>query len=171
MPTQLAESGVENQQTAYKSTYGVNLVNNQAGKEIYEFVVWVPDAKTVYLTGDFNDLGFKDKAIELERDPFGVWKTVVEGCQTGSQYRYQIETKEGTLVTHRDPCGKKNSDDYRSSVIVDSHYDWQCQNFNMPAWHELVLYEMHVGTFNAKQEADKPSTFADCMKKYLICKS
>lgn len=165
MSVQVAEPVVQHQPTSYKSTYGVNLISENADTPVYEFVVWAPDAKNVYLTGNFNGLNFKDKAILLERDPFGVWKTVVEGCQVGTQYRYQIETPNGNLITHRGPCGKQISEDYKSSVIVDAYYNWQCTDFHMPAWHELVLYEMHVGTFNAKQEADKPSTFEDCMKK------
>jgi 1,4-alpha-glucan branching enzyme len=38
----------------------------------------------------------------------------------------------------------------------------------MPPWNEIVLYEIHVGTFNAKPE--KPSTFSDCLNKIQYLK-
>jgi hypothetical protein len=35
----------------------------------------------------------------------------------------------------------------------------------MPPWNELVLYEMHVGTFNAPAGSDRPGTFATAVER------
>jgi 1,4-alpha-glucan branching enzyme len=45
-----------------------------------------------------------------------------------------------------------------NAIIHDPNFNWQGDHFQMPAWNELVIYEMHVGTFNdtAKQG---PGTF------------
>jgi len=37
-------------------------------------------------------------------------------------------------------------------VVHDPNFDWGDDNFHMPAWNELVIYELHVGTFNAPDE-------------------
>jgi 1,4-alpha-glucan branching enzyme len=39
--------------------------------------------------------------------------------------------------------------------IVYSHRDFNWKNdgdFQMPSWNELVIYEMHIGTFNVKKD-------------------
>ena len=35
-----------------------------------------------------------------------------------------------------------------NSVVVDCNFDWSGDNFQMPGWNELVIYELHIGTFN-----------------------
>ena len=35
-----------------------------------------------------------------------------------------------------------------NSVVVDRNFDWSGDNFQMPGWNELVIYELHIGTFN-----------------------
>jgi len=49
-------------------------------------------------------------------------------------------------------------------VIIDPGFQWAAQDFQMPAWNTLVIYEMHVGTFNRK-EKDKPGTFYGVIEK------
>jgi 1,4-alpha-glucan branching enzyme len=44
-----------------------------------------------------------------------------------------------------------------SVVYDDGAFDWQDDAFTMPAWNDLVIYELHVGTFN-DQNPDGPGT-------------
>jgi 1,4-alpha-glucan branching enzyme len=36
-------------------------------------------------------------------------------------------------------------------VVQADDFDWHDDSFTMPPWNELVIYELHVGTFNARQ--------------------
>ena len=51
-----------------------------------------------------------------------------------------------------------------NSVIVDPAFDWEDGDFKMPPWNELVIYEMHVGTFHVKEQG-KPGTFLTAIEK------
>ncbi|MEJ7658169.1 MAG: hypothetical protein WKG07_00340 [Hymenobacter sp.] len=38
--------------------------------------------------------------------------------------------------------------------MLDAHdFDWEDDHFQMPAWNDLIIYELHVGTFNAPEAA------------------
>ena len=44
------------------------------------------------------------------------------------------------------------------------NFDWTGDNFTMPPWNELVIYEMHVGTFN-DAPGQGPGTFDEIVPK------
>jgi 1,4-alpha-glucan branching enzyme len=55
-----------------------------------------------------------------------------------------------------------------NAIIHDPNFDWTGDNFTMPQWNELVIYEMHVGTFNeAASPGHGPGTFEEIMPKLL----
>ncbi len=37
-------------------------------------------------------------------------------------------------------------------MIHDPHFDWEEDDYQLPPWNELVVYEMHVGTFHRTNE-------------------
>jgi 1,4-alpha-glucan branching enzyme len=47
-----------------------------------------------------------------------------------------------------------------NAIVHDPDFDWSGDNFHVPPWNELVLYEMHVGTFNAQTGSEQPGTLA-----------
>ena len=50
-------------------------------------------------------------------------------------------------------------------MTFDVHdFDWEGDYFQMPAWNDLVIYELHVGTFNAT-DPSRPGTFRDVIGK------
>ncbi len=51
-----------------------------------------------------------------------------------------------------------------NSVIIDPDFEWEDTEFGIPSWNELVLYEIHVGTFNAPQR-DTPGNFQSVQRK------
>jgi 1,4-alpha-glucan branching enzyme len=51
-----------------------------------------------------------------------------------------------------------------NSIIHDADFDWGDDNFQMPNWNELVIYELHVGTFNVKEE-NKPGDFYSVIER------
>ena len=51
-----------------------------------------------------------------------------------------------------------------NAIIHDPNFDWTGDNFVMPPWNELVIYEMHVGTFN-DAPGTGPGTFDEIIPK------
>ena len=137
-------------------------------KEATTFRVWAPNAKCVFLTGDFCD--WKQDVCELVHEADGYWAAKVENIPDGMFYKYIIHTPDGDVLERNDPCARAINEEKNQSQVVDPNtFDWQEVHFEMPNWNELVIYEMHIGTFNRKK--DKPTgTFYTAIEKldYLV---
>lgn len=125
------------------------------------FRVWAPHAKKIFVMGEFND--WSETASELVLEENGYWGCNVSNAKAGQQYKYVLHTDAGIL--HKtDPYSKQVTSSVGNSIIIDPSFDWSSAIFQMPSWNELVIYEMHVGTFNRK-EPDKPGTFEGVIEK------
>jgi len=109
------------------------------------FRVWAPDVDDVSVAGDFN--GWSPGSTPLQSESNGYWSADVDGAAIGQHYKYVIH--EGTeLVFKNDPYARDVSSSMGNSIITDTSYEWPLDVFSMPSWNELVIYQMHVGTFN-----------------------
>lgn len=127
------------------------------------FRVWAPNAERVYVTGTFND--WSDAATPLASEENGYWSADVSGAKTGDEYKYLIHGPKGVL-SRIDPYARKVTNSAGNGVVYDPKaFDWGDENFQMATGNELVIYEMHIGTFNAK-EAGRPGTFESAMEKF-----
>jgi 1,4-alpha-glucan branching enzyme len=131
------------------------------------FRVWAPHAKQVFLTGDFNN--WSETATKLEHEGNGYWYCIAEGATTGQQYKYLLETESGKL-SRNDPYAREVSNSNGNSIIHDPEYQWDDTDFKMPDWNTLVIYELHVGTFNPK-EIGKPGTFLNVIERLPYLKA
>ncbi len=103
------------------------------------FRVWAPHASSVNVAGNFN--GWNTTSNPLADEGGGLWSADVTGANLFDQYRYVID---GTLWK-TDPRAKDVISSVGNGIIVDNAYDWT--PFSPPAWNEMVIYEMHIGTF------------------------
>lgn len=127
------------------------------------FRVWTPHAEKVYVTGTFND--WSDTATPLASEENGYWSADVSGAKTGDEYKYLIHGPKGVL-SRIDPYARKVTNSAGNGVVYDPKaFDWRDENFQMATGNELVIYEMHIGTFNAK-EAGRPGTFESAIEKF-----
>ncbi|WP_241502231.1 alpha-amylase family glycosyl hydrolase [Hymenobacter glacialis] len=125
------------------------------------FRVWAPHADAVSLVGTFNDWNATQHPLQHEAD--GYWALDVPGVQPGAEYKYHITNgKQG--FDRNDPYARQVTNSAGSSVVHDPHFDWGDDHFQMPAWNELVIYELHVGTFNAP-DANAVGTFMSVAEK------
>jgi 1,4-alpha-glucan branching enzyme len=125
------------------------------------FRVWAPHAEAAFVTGSFND--WSEDAAPMTRDDTGHWHAHVPGAKPGDEYRFLIDT--GAEVLSRiDPRARAVTNSVGNGVVVDPAHDWGDDAFTMPPWPELVIYELHIGTFNRGDE-DRPGTFADAVEK------
>ena len=126
------------------------------------FRVWAPNAKSINVVGTFND--WRDGLNALEHEENGYWGGNVLNAKVGDEYKYVLDTALGKL--HRnDPYAKQMTNSIGNSIIYDSNaFDWSDDNFQMPSWNNLIIYELHAGTFNVK-EAGKPGDFYGVIEK------
>ncbi|MCC5630849.1 alpha amylase C-terminal domain-containing protein [Nostoc sphaeroides CHAB 2801] len=109
------------------------------------FRVWVPNVDGVSVAGEFNS--WSPTAHPLDSENNGFWSTEVTVASVGQQYKFVIH--EGTNSVYKnDPYARDVTSSVGNSIIVDLNFNWTSTNFSMPAWNELIIYEMHVGTFN-----------------------
>ena len=126
------------------------------------FRVWAPNAKSVSVVGTFND--WKDDADILERAENGYWGGNVLSAKVGDEYKFSLNTPAGKLQRN-DPYGKLMTNSIGNSIVYDSNaFDWGDDNFQMPNWDSLIIYELHTGTFNVKEEG-KPGDFYGVIEK------
>jgi 1,4-alpha-glucan branching enzyme len=130
------------------------------------FRVWAPHAEKVYVTGTFN--GWSETATPLAKEENGYWSTDVSKAKVGDEYRYLIHTPPDwnlPPLSRIDPYARCVTNSIGNGVIYDPHaFDWGDDAFHMATGNELVIYEMHVGTFYVKEEGH-PGTLDSAVEK------
>ena len=128
------------------------------------FRVWAPHAEAVFVTGTFDD--WAGDRTELKRDgdgSSGTWSADVPGVAPGAEYRFTIRTANGDL-SRIDPYAREMTNSVGNAIVYDpAAFDWGDDEFQMPAWDDLVIYEMHIGTFAAPE--DRVGTFDDARRR------
>jgi len=126
------------------------------------FRVWAPNAQAVYVVGDFNEWSETANPLALEGD--GYWATDVAGATAGQEYKYLIVNGEQRLF-RLDPYSRQVTSSVGNSLIHDPDFDWgDSGEFRGPNWNEMVIYEVHVGTFNPTSEG-RVGTFQRAARK------
>ncbi len=122
------------------------------------FRVWAPHADRVCVMGAFN--GWYRDANPMAHEGDGYWSADVAEARAGHEYKFVIQCGGETLVKN-DPYARLMVNSSSNGVIYDAEaFDWEGEAFELPPWNELVLYELHVGTFAAGLTDDGPGTFA-----------
>ena len=127
------------------------------------FRVWAPFADRVEVGGDFFNAGNLEplvwEEVALERDAPGspYWSVFIEGVVADSLYKFKLRNNGVGPGAHpgepvpsfkHDPHARDAVSFAGNSVVVDRNFDWSGDTFQMPGWNELVIYELHIGTFN-----------------------
>ena len=127
------------------------------------FRVWAPNATSVYVPGQFNS--WSTTATPLARELTngvwtGVWSADVTTASPGQQYKYFINYSGGNVWKH-DPRARlvtySGSSAGANDIIYDpAAFNWNDDQLTPPALTDLVVYELHPGTFAA---SSTPSRF------------
>jgi 1,4-alpha-glucan branching enzyme len=126
------------------------------------FRVWAPNAQSVSVLGTFNDWNSEANALLSEEN--GYWGVNVQHAKAGDEYKFLLRTPSGDL--HRnDPYALQLTNSVGNSIVYDHNsFDWQDDAYGTPYWNEMVIYEMHIGTFNAKDK-NAPGTFYTAIER------
>jgi maltooligosyltrehalose trehalohydrolase len=106
--------------------------------------VWAPQASRVEL----HVVKPAEQLLPLERGQDGYWQATFGASQLSPGTRYFIRLN-GHL-DRPDPASRSQpSGVYGSSAIVDDTFDWTDQAWKGRRLGDMVIYELHVGTFSA----------------------
>jgi 1,4-alpha-glucan branching enzyme len=101
----------------------------------------------------------------MASSPGGYWDVDVPGVGPGERYQYVIEAAGSTLGPRVDPYAREIDvvdRDRRAVVYDEAAFGWGPAAFQAPGWTELVVYELHVGTFN-ELPGQQVGTFDDAI--------
>jgi 1,4-alpha-glucan branching enzyme len=90
------------------------------------FAVWAPNANRVSVVGPFNQWN-GDAHVMKSRGSSGVWELFIPGLGEGTEYKYEIRTREGYLLLKADPYGfaMQLRPDTSSLVASLDGHEWQ----------------------------------------------
>jgi len=121
------------------------------------FRVWAPHAEKVSVIGSFN--GWDGDKHPLLAEENGYWYADVAEAHVGDRYKFLLTTTTGDYK-RIDPYAREVTSSVGDAIVHDPHFDWQGDDFHLAPWNELVIYELHVGTFNDTEDVDHPGTFS-----------
>jgi 1,4-alpha-glucan branching enzyme len=137
---------------------GANLVGGGA-----TFRVWAPNATSVFVRGSFN--GFTDQPnAALVRGENGYWHGFIPGVKDRDTYKYWITGPAGP-GWKRDPYARELLEPNWDCVVRATDFPWHDTGFHTPAFHNFVIYQLHVGAYHTPHFPPKTGTFLDVVDK------
>ncbi|HYF90089.1 alpha-amylase family glycosyl hydrolase [Azospirillum sp.] len=150
---------------------GATVVPNGSG---VIFRCWAPRAERVWVVGDFNGWIPGDANLLNERN--GFWSGFFPGVRAGARYKFRVD---GTLPEgprlKRDPYAREQTKvpphPWSDCVVVDpDNYPWHDGGYRPPYFNDMIIYQLHVGTFNGPDRENRVAKFLDVLGKldYLV---
>jgi len=113
------------------------------------FRVWAPNASAVAVRLVDGPLAGQDVALTAEAG--GYWSADVAGLAVGDGYLYAVSWKDQVLE-RIDPYARRVTNSAGHVIVYDEDaFAWADGAYRSPAWDDLVIYELHVGTFGTSQ--------------------
>lgn len=144
------------------------------------FAVWAPNAKEVYVVGEFND--WDESAAPMERlgEESNIFATFIEGVQEGQMYKYMLVLPNGNKLYKADPYA--NYAEMRpgnASRVYDlNHFKWTDKKWMAERDKKdmnsqpMSIYECHIGSWMKHPDGTEDGfynyrEFADRIVEYL----
>lgn len=116
------------------------------------FRTWAPFAPWVSVIGSFNN--WDQNAHRMQRLSGGQWELLVAEAKAGDEYRFVL----GPGHYRIDPCARMVTSSAGNAVVCRDNFPSPGRRREMPGWHELVVYELHFGSF-LRERIDKGCWF------------
>jgi 1,4-alpha-glucan branching enzyme len=111
------------------------------------FRLWAPYAQSVAVRIDGGPLIPMALESSHAAPADRVWTTRVPSAKVGDTYQYVIDSGSGR-GTFVDPYAEELTRNDNSSAVISDHRP-VVDHFEMAPENKLVIYEMHIGSFNA----------------------
>jgi maltooligosyltrehalose trehalohydrolase len=107
-----------------------------------DFRVWAPDRETVSVVID-------NRSVPLDRETDGHFRGIVASAGVGTRYRFRLDDDD---KVYPDPASRFQPDGPhgQSEVIDPATYPWRDAGWQSISSRDLVIYEMHIGTFTSE---------------------
>ena len=126
------------------------------------FRVWAPNANEVCVAGGFN--GWDFLADHLAWDGDGYWSADIDGAAQYDEYKFVIRNGSN-WYWRNDPYARRLTNSVGNSIIIDpGNYVWD-DEFTMPSWNDLVIYELHIGTYGVTPQGGVPGRLEDVVAR------
>jgi len=138
-------------------------IKTEKRKKCVQFATWAPNAKEVYVVGDFNNFEVKDEYRLEKITENGLWKGSFGDAKAGDRYKYCIISKDGKKGEYRaDPYAIQTEIRPDSASIV---YEPKTFKWNDKKWinqrkkvnvleQPLNIYEIHLGSWKRKEDGE-----------------
>lgn len=120
------------------------------------FRVWAPGATQVYVAlGDTSAYRPRPQDELVGNPATGHWTGFVPGVSDGDHYRFYVVGAGGRAELKRDPWARELEpgvaiEDCDCILRSRDSYPWHDAGYRPPPFHELVVYQLHVGVFSAR---------------------
>jgi maltooligosyltrehalose trehalohydrolase len=109
------------------------------------FTVWAPGKKHVELVLSGGSVH------PLQKDERGFWSVLLPAVSPGDTYQYRLDN--GPLLP--DPASRRQPQGVHGpSAITDTFFAWNDHSWKGLPLSELVIYELHTGTFSPEGNFD-----------------
>jgi maltooligosyltrehalose trehalohydrolase len=111
---------------------------------ICEFTVWAPILHSMALEIVHPEL----RRLSMEQDDLGYWKVIAHDISPGTRYFYSLNQsiKRPDPASFFQPQGV-----HKPSEVMNHHnFAWEDFSWNGIPLEEMIIYELHVGTFTAE---------------------
>jgi 1,4-alpha-glucan branching enzyme len=125
------------------------------------FRLWAPHAEAVSVVGTFND--WKPGAHSLSPSHGGVWSCIVPCARVGDEYKFVLCRGKDTF-SRVDPRTLKVTNSAGNGVLWHKITGESSGIFKASPRSGLVVYELHIGTFNSNKNTG-PGNFVSAMQK------
>jgi 1,4-alpha-glucan branching enzyme len=110
------------------------------------FRVWAPTRTTVYVRGEFNGWGTTNPLSKVGEH----FIAYVPSAEDRDMYKYFFD---GSVWNTDARARSLNpSENYNAHIEDRFRYDWQVEDFNTPDFEEMIVYQLHVGTFAGRND-------------------
>lgn len=125
------------------------------------FRVWAPNAHTVSVIGSFNRWKAEADTMTADKET-GIWAVEIPRARPGDEYMFLIDGEQ----ERRDPRGREISEAGKSVIHDPAAFDWQDTVPPETRLGDLVIYQLHPGTFHDPEPGDGAmATLRDAIDK------
>lgn len=131
------------------------------------FAVWAPNARQVFVIGDFN--GWDKGRNQLhQRAASGIWEGFIPGVTVGQNYKYFIVSNfENFSAEKADPVAFSSEESPKTaSVVATLDYEWgdgawmKERGARVGLKSPVSIYELHLGSWRRKGD-NLPLTYRE----------